>query len=216
MKIRKSQLSAEELDVLQTIQILNGQGRTTNNSQIARFPRSPSRTAVATITGSLRGWKLIEDVSKGSSYHWRITSAGRALIIDGETPDESPRDAELAARQRELNEQIRKQAETERRAAAGDDQAQDALYEQDNATGWTVSTFDGQRKVGEGTYTGPEAEQLASDTARKHREYGYTTRVRPAGLTDETVCCTSCRSQGREQCPECGAHPESLADHSCR
>jgi hypothetical protein len=179
MKIRKSQLSADELSVLETIQILNGQGRTTNNSQIAG--NGVSRTAVAKITSTLRGRKLITDVSKGASYHWRITSAGRHLIIDGETPDEPAKDAELAARQRELNEQIR----------AGKDQPVDDKAEYP-ARDWTVSTFDGQRKVAEGTYTGKDAEMLAHYTARKHREHGFTTRVRPAGLTSETECCDSC------------------------
>lgn len=202
MKIRKSQLSADELDVLNTIQILNGQGRTTNNSQIASNS-VVSRTAVAAITSSLRGWKLITDVSKGSAYHWRVTAAGRQLILDGETGDESPKDAELIARQRELNEQLRKDRERpyepcayseaktgtrEQCAADGCHSCQTDLAEAAHAS-WTVTTFSGLDKVGEGTWTGPLAEELARDTARRHREHGFTTRVRPTGLTE---CCDSC------------------------
>jgi hypothetical protein len=80
----------------------------------------------------------------------------------------------------------------DRRAAAGDDQAQDAQHEQDTATGWTVTTFDGQRKVGEGTF---DSEQLARHTARVHRDHGYTTRVRPAGILDGAECCDDCTDE---------------------
>ena len=45
--------------------------------------------------------------------------------------------------------------------------------------GWEVKTFDGQRLVGVGTF---DDEQVARDIARKHREHGFTTRVRPASV----------------------------------
>jgi hypothetical protein len=65
-------LTAEDNAVYQAIVSLNGEKRTTNNSQIARVA-GMSATKVGDITTHLRMRKYIKDVSRGAAYHWRTT-----------------------------------------------------------------------------------------------------------------------------------------------
>jgi hypothetical protein len=58
--------------------------------------------------------------------------------------------------------------------------------------GWEVKTFDGQRLVGTGTFVD---EAVARLIAKAHRDLGFTTRVRPAGVYGQGECCDSCTDE---------------------
>ena len=58
-------------------------GRTGNNSQIARYT-GVSPTRVATVTRMLRQRGWIVNASKGAAYHWRPTSKPMPRVPDGE------------------------------------------------------------------------------------------------------------------------------------
>jgi predicted transcriptional regulator len=62
----------EARKVFETIEYLNRQNRTTNNSQIASAS-GVSRNRVAQVTRMLRQRRWIKDTSKGAAYHWRTT-----------------------------------------------------------------------------------------------------------------------------------------------
>jgi hypothetical protein len=66
-------LDAMEHDVYGAIKALVAARRTVNNSQIAAHT-GISRTQVAYITSGLRLRGIIENVSTGAAYHWRLTS----------------------------------------------------------------------------------------------------------------------------------------------
>lgn len=66
-------LNAQEMQVYRTIQRLNVQRRSTNNSQIANSS-GISRTAVGSVTTGLRRRGFIRNVSRGAAYHWRLTA----------------------------------------------------------------------------------------------------------------------------------------------
>lgn len=63
----------DENRVLIAVRTMNGQGRTTNNSQLASAT-GLSRNRVADITTHLRRRGYLRDVSKGAAYHWRLTA----------------------------------------------------------------------------------------------------------------------------------------------
>lgn len=142
-------LYEDEQTVYDAIKAINAAGRTTNNSQIARYT-GMSNGRVATVVTELRSRGFIKNVSRGAAYHWRIgTQPVPYPVADRNREDK------MARRQRELNEQIRAQAAA--------------------PTSWEVKTFDGQRMVGIGNF---DDEQVARSIARGHREHGFTTRVR--------------------------------------
>jgi hypothetical protein len=75
-------LDAREMRVWKAVQRLNGQGRTTNSSQVATAARL-SRNAVAFTASHLAARGYLRDVGKGAAYHWRITA--KVPVQDPET-----------------------------------------------------------------------------------------------------------------------------------
>lgn len=172
-------LYEDEQVVYDAIKAISLARRTTNNAQIARYT-GISNTRVGVLTTELRMRGFIHNVSKGAAYHWRAT----AQPVPYSRADRD-RDRALARRARELNEGIRAEA-IEQVKALGDTaplllgaDAPSVIAAEQAPHGWEVKTFDGQRLVGVGNFTD---EQVARDIARKHREHGFTTRVRPAGV----------------------------------
>jgi hypothetical protein len=65
-------LLPDEVKVYEAVKYLNGQNRTTNNSQVA-WAASLGKTKVSQITAWLRGRGYLVDKGKGAAYHWRTT-----------------------------------------------------------------------------------------------------------------------------------------------
>lgn len=77
----------DEWRVLQAVEHLNSQKRSTNNSQIARHT-GLSTTAVASLTAGLQRRGYLKDISKSAAYSWRPT--GKADQARLEPPAQAP------------------------------------------------------------------------------------------------------------------------------
>jgi hypothetical protein len=82
----KDQLDTGQLSVLSAVSQLNGERRTTNNSQVANRARV-SRTYAGKTVRFLAGRRLITDTATGSAPHWRMTAAGKALLAGGQASE---------------------------------------------------------------------------------------------------------------------------------
>jgi hypothetical protein len=65
-------LDADEFRVYRAVVTLNGQGRTTNNSQVAA-EAGLSRAAAGALAARMERRGFIRDAGKGAAYHWRLT-----------------------------------------------------------------------------------------------------------------------------------------------
>jgi hypothetical protein len=81
----------EARNVYTAIEVLNKQGRTTNNSQIA-YVVGISRSKVAEVTRILRQRHYIKNTGKGAAYHWRTTGKPVPPVPNG-----TPGPAKLSA-----------------------------------------------------------------------------------------------------------------------
>ena len=66
-------LDAREMRVWNAVKRLNGQGRTTNSSQLATAARLSRNAATFTAT-HLKARGYLRDAGKGAAYHWRTTA----------------------------------------------------------------------------------------------------------------------------------------------
>ena len=66
-------LDAREIRVWTAVKRLNGQGRTTNSSQLATAARL-SRDAATFTASHLKARGYLRDAGKGAAYHWRTTA----------------------------------------------------------------------------------------------------------------------------------------------
>jgi IclR helix-turn-helix domain len=73
----------EAREIYRAIEKLNKDGRTTNNSQIARLTYI-SRTTVGNLVHGLKQHGWIRNDGKGAAYHWRTTAKAMPPVPDSE------------------------------------------------------------------------------------------------------------------------------------